>query len=161
MLVAAIHAGWVVMSNSGVSARSLCKLRILPSNSVGSWSGDTGIELSMMAVCIGRVSSIGITAFMSSSSDDSSFGARNAVLDGPGEAGAGVVCLESTGDLDSGDSVWMLSRRQRDGVVGLPVKVGTMNSAYSLSVGLRYPTLCCPFDSLLLNLIEYILVGWL
>ena len=115
----------------------------------------------MTAVCIGGVFSIGVTALTDSLSDDSSFGARNAVLDGPGEDGAGVVCLESTGDLDSGDSVQMLSRCQRDGVAGRPVKAGTMNSAYSSSVGLRYPTLCCPFDSLLLNLVEYVLTGWL
>ena len=94
-----------MISNSGIGACSLCKLRMLPSNSVGSWSGDTGIGESMTAVCIGGVFSIGVTALTDSSSDDSSFGARNAVLDGPGEDGAGVTCLESTGDLDNGESI--------------------------------------------------------
>ena len=133
-------------------------MRILPSNSVGSWSGDTGIEESMIAVCIGGVFSIGVTALTDSSSDDSSLGARNAVLDGPGEDGAGVVCLEIAGDLDSGDSVRMLSRRRRDGVAGEPVRVGRINSVYSSSVGLRNPSLCCPFDNLRLNRVEYAFV---
>jgi hypothetical protein len=113
----------------------------------------------MTAECIGGVFSIGVTALTDSSSDDSSFGARNVVLDGPGEDGAGVVCLESTGDLDSGDSVRILSRRQRDGVAGEPVKVGMMNSVYSSSVGLRNPVLCCPLDSLRLNRVEYVFVA--
>ena len=159
VLVVAIHRGWEVVSNSGIGARSLCRFRMLPSNSVGSWSGDTGIEESMTAVCIGGVFLMGVTALTDSSSDDSSLGARNAVLDGPGEAGAGVVCLESTGDLDNGDSVRMLSRRRRDGVAGEPVKVGRISSAYSSSVGLRNPSLCCPFDNLRLNQVEYVFVA--